>query len=482
MSAHRMSNADAAWLHMDRPTNLMVVNGAAVVRRAAGRRSRPRRRTRAPRRAFSALPPALGRAPARDRRPELGGRPRLRPRPARAPSCAAAPGRPLGARGARRRPDGRAARPQQAAVGHVRDRRLRRRHARCSPACTTASPTASPCRACCCRSPTTQPDAGARARRSPSTMAAAAGGASTAGVATRRPRRALHESIELAGPPARPRARACSTAASPTRARWRSCCSPAPTSRRPCAGKLGVARRVAWTDPIPLADVKAIGHATGTTVNDVLLAAVTGALRRYLARARRRRRRDPRDGALQSPRRSTSRCRATSATASGSSTCRCRSASPTRASACAEVHRRMAEIKRSPEGAISYGILGLIGMHSGRRSSSASSRMFTPKVTAVMTNVPGTAGAGLLRRLARRRGARLGARQWRDRHGREHLQLRRRRDDRPPGRRRARALTPRRSSPRSGDELAALRRRRKPARRGHESMRLRERPEGWTIR
>lgn len=26
MSAQRMANADAAWLHMDRPTNLMIVN------------------------------------------------------------------------------------------------------------------------------------------------------------------------------------------------------------------------------------------------------------------------------------------------------------------------------------------------------------------------------------------------------------------------------------------------------------------------
>jgi hypothetical protein len=47
-------------------------------------------------------------------------------------------------------------------------------------------------------------------------------------------------------------------------------------------GKLGVAQRVAWSSPIPLDDVKAIGHATGTTVNTVLLTAVAGALRGYL--------------------------------------------------------------------------------------------------------------------------------------------------------------------------------------------------------
>ena len=47
-------------------------------------------------------------------------------------------------------------------------------------------------------------------------------------------------------------------------------------------GELGVAMRVAWSRPIPLDDVKAIGHATGTTVNDVLLTAVAGALRSYL--------------------------------------------------------------------------------------------------------------------------------------------------------------------------------------------------------
>ena len=44
----------------------------------------------------------------------------------------------------------------------------------------------------------------------------------------------------------------------------------------------GVEKRLAWTHPQPLADVKAIGRATGSTVNDVLIAALSGALTRYL--------------------------------------------------------------------------------------------------------------------------------------------------------------------------------------------------------
>ena len=43
-----------------------------------------------------------------------------------------------------------------------------------------------------------------------------------------------------------------------------------------------MSKRAAWSAPIALDDVKAIGRAVGGTVNDVLLAAVTGALRRYL--------------------------------------------------------------------------------------------------------------------------------------------------------------------------------------------------------
>ena len=47
-------------------------------------------------------------------------------------------------------------------------------------------------------------------------------------------------------------------------------------------GRLGVRKQVAWAEPIPLDEVKSVGKAFGCTVNDVLISAVTGALRKYL--------------------------------------------------------------------------------------------------------------------------------------------------------------------------------------------------------
>jgi WS/DGAT/MGAT family acyltransferase len=47
-------------------------------------------------------------------------------------------------------------------------------------------------------------------------------------------------------------------------------------------GKPGGAKRVAWGEPIALADVKAIGHALGASINDVLLACVAGAIGAWL--------------------------------------------------------------------------------------------------------------------------------------------------------------------------------------------------------
>lgn len=47
-------------------------------------------------------------------------------------------------------------------------------------------------------------------------------------------------------------------------------------------GTLGVSKRVAWSRGLPLADVKAIKNSCNGTVNDVLVAALTGGLRRYM--------------------------------------------------------------------------------------------------------------------------------------------------------------------------------------------------------
>ena len=47
-------------------------------------------------------------------------------------------------------------------------------------------------------------------------------------------------------------------------------------------GEQSIAHRVAWSDPVALWRVKRAGHAYGATVNDVLVAAVTGAVGSYL--------------------------------------------------------------------------------------------------------------------------------------------------------------------------------------------------------
>jgi WS/DGAT/MGAT family acyltransferase len=56
----------------------------------------------------------------------------------------------------------------------------------------------------------------------------------------------------------------------------------APDPKSPLKGEFGLKKRVAWSDPVALADVKAVGAPLGAKINDVLVAAVTGALRTYL--------------------------------------------------------------------------------------------------------------------------------------------------------------------------------------------------------
>jgi len=50
----------------------------------------------------------------------------------------------------------------------------------------------------------------------------------------------------------------------------------------PFKGSFSLAKRVAWSEPVDIGDVKAIGALVGAKVNDVLVAGMTGALRAYL--------------------------------------------------------------------------------------------------------------------------------------------------------------------------------------------------------
>ncbi|HQR25329.1 MAG TPA: wax ester/triacylglycerol synthase family O-acyltransferase [Steroidobacteraceae bacterium] len=52
----------------------------------------------------------------------------------------------------------------------------------------------------------------------------------------------------------------------------------------PLRGQFSGRKAVAWSDPIPLEDVKTVGKALGCTINDVLMSTVAGALGAYLRR------------------------------------------------------------------------------------------------------------------------------------------------------------------------------------------------------
>jgi diacylglycerol O-acyltransferase len=58
-----------------------------------------------------------------------------------------------------------------------------------------------------------------------------------------------------------------------------------PDARTALRGTLGTTKTVAWSAGIPLPALRTAAHAEGATINDLVLAALAGALRSYLARA-----------------------------------------------------------------------------------------------------------------------------------------------------------------------------------------------------
>jgi diacylglycerol O-acyltransferase / wax synthase len=152
-------------------------------------------------------------------------------------------------------------------------------------------------------------------------------------------------------------------------------------------GALGRRKRAAWSQPLPLEEFKRIGKAFGATVNDVLVAATAGALRRYIER-----RGEPTAGVS------------------------IRASVPVNLRPIEQAHKlgnafglvfislpigvvdpvkrlraikkEIDGLKRSPEALVAYGVLSLMGA-APVEVERLGLRFFGSKATAVLTNVPG---------------------------------------------------------------------------------------------
>jgi WS/DGAT/MGAT family acyltransferase len=152
-------------------------------------------------------------------------------------------------------------------------------------------------------------------------------------------------------------------------------------------GQLGVSKRAAWSQPVALENIKAIGRSVGATVNDVLLAAVTGALRRYLQGHRERV-----DGLelraavpvnLRSPDEPP-----TLGNRFGLIFLSLPVGAEDPLDRLFDLKQRMQALKGSPEALVTFGVLNLMGLLTDELQDIGVS-LFGAKATAVMTNVPG---------------------------------------------------------------------------------------------
>ncbi len=152
-------------------------------------------------------------------------------------------------------------------------------------------------------------------------------------------------------------------------------------------GDLTPIKRVAWSQPIPLERIKQIGSATDATVNDVLVASVTGGLRRYMIEA-----------VGETPARDMRATVPVNLRPAGAPLTLGNKFSmvfltlpitvPDPLGRLREVKKRMDALKRSPEPLLVYEILNLLGMIPGPASRKTSA-WFASKASCILTNVPG---------------------------------------------------------------------------------------------
>jgi WS/DGAT/MGAT family acyltransferase len=152
-------------------------------------------------------------------------------------------------------------------------------------------------------------------------------------------------------------------------------------------GKLGRRKRAAWSEPVPLDDFKAIGKAFGATVNDVLVAVATGALRRYMEKRGR-----PTSGVAIRASVPVNLRPLDQAHQMGNAfglvflTLPIGIVDPVRR--VRAIKKEMDELKGSPEALVAFGLLSLMGL-APVEVEQLGLRFFGSKATAVLTNVPG---------------------------------------------------------------------------------------------
>jgi diacylglycerol O-acyltransferase len=158
-------------------------------------------------------------------------------------------------------------------------------------------------------------------------------------------------------------------------------------SPSPLKGALSGKQRVAFSEPVPVPLLKAIGRATGTTVNDVLIAAVSGALRQHLLCSGA----DPRALQLRAvvPVDLRARRRALElGNVFGLTFLELPVGAAEPLERLARAKRGMDGIKRSPEALTFMGLLSLFGQ-TPKAVEDVASDLFGSKATLVLTNVRG---------------------------------------------------------------------------------------------
>lgn len=165
----------------------------------------------------------------------------------------------------------------------------------------------------------------------------------------------------------------------------------APSVKTVWSGTPDVPKGIGWATDLSLADVKRIGKATGTTVNDVLLGAVSGALTRYL-----RGHGDERiDEVLWMVPVSVRPFDPEETDELGNHFALVVLRMPLGiddvATRLAEIHARMDRIKASDEALITYGVQRLVSK-SPRPVATSITNYMANKAVGVLTNVPGPRG------------------------------------------------------------------------------------------